>query len=124
LSHLQLLYDGIELLGFLTLLPLPLLAPRELLKGPLYYAGTITLATSVFWRTSPIGIAAICNLCAGDGTCLASYWNFICLIKICNEPLGAVIAHGREVRPWRRGITSFLFFSFLYLEILTQVVTL
>ncbi|ONK77078.1 uncharacterized protein A4U43_C02F2880 [Asparagus officinalis] len=40
---------------------------RELLKGPLYYACTITLATSVFWRTSPIGIAAICNLCAGDG---------------------------------------------------------
>ncbi|MQL80032.1 hypothetical protein Taro_012471 [Colocasia esculenta] len=40
---------------------------RELLKGPLYYACTITLATSVFWRTSPIAIAAICNLCAGDG---------------------------------------------------------
>lgn len=40
---------------------------RELLKGPLYYASTITLATSIFWRTSPIAIAAICNLCAGDG---------------------------------------------------------
>ncbi|KAH7656761.1 hypothetical protein IHE45_18G094000 [Dioscorea alata] len=40
---------------------------RELLKGPLYYACTITLATSIFWRTSPIAIAAICNLCAGDG---------------------------------------------------------
>ncbi|KAL6614226.1 hypothetical protein ACP70R_036496 [Stipagrostis hirtigluma subsp. patula] len=40
---------------------------RELLKGPLYYAATITLATSVFWRTSPIAIALICNLCAGDG---------------------------------------------------------
>ncbi|KAG1365671.1 putative phytol kinase 2, chloroplastic [Cocos nucifera] len=40
---------------------------RELLKGPFYYACTITLATSVFWRTSPIAIAAICNLCAGDG---------------------------------------------------------
>ncbi|XP_072994601.1 probable phytol kinase 2, chloroplastic [Typha latifolia] len=39
---------------------------RELLKGPLYYACTITLATAVFWR-SPIAIAAICNLCAGDG---------------------------------------------------------
>ncbi|KAM0953192.1 putative phytol/farnesol kinase [Dioscorea sansibarensis] len=38
---------------------------RELLKGPLYYACTITLATSIFWRTSPIAIAAICNLCAG-----------------------------------------------------------
>ncbi|MCL7021531.1 hypothetical protein MKW94_008170 [Papaver nudicaule] len=40
---------------------------RELLKGPLYYASTITLACAVYWRTSPIGIAVICNLCAGDG---------------------------------------------------------
>ncbi|CAO2814404.1 unnamed protein product [Amaranthus hypochondriacus] len=40
---------------------------RELLKGPLYYASTITFACIVFWRTSPIGMAAICNLCAGDG---------------------------------------------------------
>ncbi|XP_022731541.1 probable phytol kinase 3, chloroplastic isoform X1 [Durio zibethinus] len=40
---------------------------RELLKGPLYYATTITLACAVYWRTSPIAIAAICNLCAGDG---------------------------------------------------------
>ncbi|KAF0887506.1 hypothetical protein E2562_002236 [Oryza meyeriana var. granulata] len=36
-------------------------------RGPLYYATTITFATSVFWRTSPIAIALICNLCAGDG---------------------------------------------------------
>eukprot|EP00252_Welwitschia_mirabilis_P022127 TRINITY_DN5894_c0_g1_i1.p1 TRINITY_DN5894_c0_g1~~TRINITY_DN5894_c0_g1_i1.p1 ORF type:complete len:140 (+),score=12.19 TRINITY_DN5894_c0_g1_i1:166-585(+) len=28
---------------------------RELLKGPLYYACTITLVTIVFWRISPIG---------------------------------------------------------------------
>ncbi|XP_062016205.1 farnesol kinase, chloroplastic [Rosa rugosa] len=40
---------------------------RELLKGPLYYATTITLACVVYWRTSPIAIAIICNLCAGDG---------------------------------------------------------
>ncbi|GMJ15438.1 farnesol kinase [Hibiscus trionum] len=40
---------------------------RELLKGPLYYAATITLACALYWRTSPIAIAAICNLCAGDG---------------------------------------------------------
>ncbi|CAA2954038.1 probable phytol kinase 3, chloroplastic [Olea europaea subsp. europaea] len=40
---------------------------RELLKGPLYYASTITLAGAIYWRTSPIAIAAICNLCAGDG---------------------------------------------------------
>ncbi|GMY10553.1 farnesol kinase, chloroplastic isoform X1 [Fagus crenata] len=40
---------------------------RELLKGPLYYASTITLACIFYWRTSPIAIAAICNLCAGDG---------------------------------------------------------
>ncbi|KAK1320150.1 hypothetical protein QJS10_CPA03g01161 [Acorus calamus] len=40
---------------------------RELLRGPLFYASTITLATLFYWRTSPIGTAAICNLCAGDG---------------------------------------------------------
>lgn len=40
---------------------------RELLKGPLYYASTISLAAVIYWRTSPIAIAAICNLCAGDG---------------------------------------------------------
>ncbi|PIN19405.1 putative ER membrane protein [Handroanthus impetiginosus] len=40
---------------------------RELLKGPLYYASTITLAGAIYWRTSPIAIAAVCNLCAGDG---------------------------------------------------------
>ncbi|OMO82817.1 Phosphatidate cytidylyltransferase [Corchorus capsularis] len=31
-----------------------------------YYAAAITLAC-LFWRTSPIAVAAICNLCAGDG---------------------------------------------------------
>ncbi|GLT26841.1 hypothetical protein SLA2020_018820 [Shorea laevis] len=40
---------------------------RELLKGPLYYATTLTLACAIYWRTSPIAIAATCNLCAGDG---------------------------------------------------------
>ncbi|KAG6485415.1 hypothetical protein ZIOFF_053953 [Zingiber officinale] len=35
---------------------------RELLKGPLYYACTITFSTAIFWRTSPIAVAAICNL--------------------------------------------------------------
>ncbi|XP_057953362.1 probable phytol kinase 2, chloroplastic [Malania oleifera] len=40
---------------------------RELLKGPLYYASTITFVCVFYWRTSPIAIAAICNLCAGDG---------------------------------------------------------
>uniref|UniRef100_A0A0A9BZZ1 Uncharacterized protein n=1 Tax=Arundo donax TaxID=35708 RepID=A0A0A9BZZ1_ARUDO len=40
---------------------------RELLKGPLYYACAVALTTIIFWRTSPISIAVICNLCAGDG---------------------------------------------------------
>ncbi|KAM7527648.1 hypothetical protein LguiB_031058 [Lonicera macranthoides] len=40
---------------------------RELLKGPLYYASSITLACAIYWRNSPIAIATICNLCAGDG---------------------------------------------------------
>ncbi|KGN65833.1 farnesol kinase, chloroplastic [Cucumis sativus] len=40
---------------------------RELLKGPLYYVATITFVCIFYWRTSPISIALICNLCAGDG---------------------------------------------------------
>ncbi|KAI3514999.1 hypothetical protein L1887_13747 [Cichorium endivia] len=40
---------------------------RELIRGPLYYVCTITLCCIVYWRTSPIGIATMCNLCAGDG---------------------------------------------------------
>ncbi|KAL5077100.1 hypothetical protein RYX36_016084 [Vicia faba] len=40
---------------------------RELRRGPLYYAATITFACIIYWRTSPVSIAAICNLCAGDG---------------------------------------------------------
>ncbi|KAJ0770457.1 putative phytol/farnesol kinase [Helianthus annuus] len=40
---------------------------RELIKGPMYYAITITLCCAIYWRTSPVAIAGICNLCAGDG---------------------------------------------------------
>eukprot|EP00250_Pteridium_aquilinum_P034699 c7972_g1_i2 orf=109-909(+) len=40
---------------------------KELLRGPLYYAMTITLATTCFWRTSPLAPIVIANLCAGDG---------------------------------------------------------
>ncbi|CAK7330503.1 unnamed protein product [Dovyalis caffra] len=46
---------------------------RELLKGPLYYALTITVACAIYWRTSPVAIAAICNLdCRHCGKAL---WN-------------------------------------------------
>lgn len=41
--------------------------PKELLKGPLYYAMTIMLVTACFWRTSPLAPIIIANLCAGDG---------------------------------------------------------
>ncbi|XP_057800584.1 probable phytol kinase 2, chloroplastic isoform X2 [Salvia miltiorrhiza] len=34
---------------------------RELLKGPLYYASALTLFTAIYWRTSPIAIAGLCN---------------------------------------------------------------
>ncbi|KAI3806622.1 hypothetical protein L1987_22533 [Smallanthus sonchifolius] len=40
---------------------------RELIRGPMYYAIAITLCCAIYWRTSPIAIAGICNLCAGDG---------------------------------------------------------
>ncbi|CAM6100418.1 unnamed protein product [Calypogeia fissa] len=40
---------------------------RELLRGPFYYALAVVVTTVGFWRTSPVGIVAIVNLCAGDG---------------------------------------------------------
>ncbi|KAL3695307.1 hypothetical protein R1sor_009383 [Riccia sorocarpa] len=40
---------------------------RELLKGPFYYGLAIVITTVCFWRTSPVGIVALVNLCAGDG---------------------------------------------------------
>ncbi|XP_057866846.1 probable phytol kinase 2, chloroplastic isoform X3 [Cryptomeria japonica] len=40
---------------------------RELLKGPLYYACSLTFITILFWRTSPTAPVAMATLCAGDG---------------------------------------------------------
>eukprot|EP00899_Mesostigma_viride_P018658 jgi/Mesvir1/26794/Mv20561-RA.1 len=39
----------------------------ELLSGPLYYCLVLCVLTALFWRTSPIGVVALCCLCAGDG---------------------------------------------------------
>lgn len=40
---------------------------REILRGPLYYGITFVLLTLVFWKDSPIGIAALMMMCGGDG---------------------------------------------------------
>jgi phytol kinase len=40
---------------------------REILRGPLMYGIVFVVLTLVFWRTSPLGIAALMILCAGDG---------------------------------------------------------
>jgi len=40
---------------------------RELLKGPLIYAGMVTAITALHWRTSISGVAALSLLCGGDG---------------------------------------------------------
>eukprot|EP00249_Psilotum_nudum_P013955 c24596_g1_i1 orf=660-1325(-) len=41
--------------------------PRDLTRGPFYYALSISITTALFWRTSPVSSAIISNLCAGDG---------------------------------------------------------
>lgn len=67
-----------------SLLKMACLLFRELLKGPLYYAFTITWACFMYWRTSPIAIASICNLCAGDGIVSRTifvYVFFFCLVR-------------------------------------------
>lgn len=40
---------------------------EELLKGPVAYGIVHGLAAMIFWRHSPVGIATISFLCAGDG---------------------------------------------------------
>ncbi|CAM6127213.1 unnamed protein product [Calypogeia fissa] len=40
---------------------------RELLRGPFFYVLALVVTAVGFWRTSPVGIVALVNLCAGDG---------------------------------------------------------
>ena len=41
---------------------------RELLGGPLFYVVIMSVFTVMFWRESPVGIAALSMMCGGDGT--------------------------------------------------------
>jgi phytol kinase len=41
--------------------------PREILRGPLFYGIMFVVLTTVFWRDTPTGIAALMMLCGGDG---------------------------------------------------------
>jgi phytol kinase len=40
---------------------------QEMLKGPLYYGVMTVVCTLGFWRSSPVGIAALMMMCGGDG---------------------------------------------------------
>jgi phytol kinase len=41
--------------------------PKEILRGPLYYGIMFVALTILFWKDSPIGIAALMMMCGGDG---------------------------------------------------------
>lgn len=41
--------------------------PREILRGPLFYGIMFVVLTIVYWKDSPIGIAALMMMCGGDG---------------------------------------------------------
>jgi len=41
--------------------------PKEILRGPLYYGIVFVVLTIVYWKDSPIGIAALMMMCGGDG---------------------------------------------------------
>ncbi len=41
--------------------------PREILRGPLFYGIVFVAMTLIYWKDSPIGIAALMILCGGDG---------------------------------------------------------
>jgi len=40
---------------------------REILRGPLFYGIMFVLLTVIYWKDSPIGIAALMMMCGGDG---------------------------------------------------------
>lgn len=40
---------------------------REILRGPLFYGVMFVVLTVVYWKDSPIGIAALMMMCGGDG---------------------------------------------------------
>ena len=40
---------------------------REILRGPLFYGIVFVAVTLIFWKESPIGIAALMMMCGGDG---------------------------------------------------------
>lgn len=40
---------------------------REILRGPLFYGIVFVVLTVVYWKDSPIGIAALMMMCGGDG---------------------------------------------------------
>ena len=41
--------------------------PKEILRGPLFYGIMFVLLTVIYWKDSPIGIAALMMMCGGDG---------------------------------------------------------
>jgi phytol kinase len=45
---------------------------REILRGPLYYGVVFVALTLIYWKDSPIGMAALMLMCGGDG--LADIW--------------------------------------------------
>lgn len=40
---------------------------REILRGPLFYGIAFVALTLIYWKESPIGIAALMLMCGGDG---------------------------------------------------------
>ena len=40
---------------------------REILRGPLFYGIMFVVLTVIFWKDSPVGMAALMIMCGGDG---------------------------------------------------------
>lgn len=69
------------------------------------YVSTITLATAIYWRTSPAAIAAICNLCAGDGTIISNdshqFKGLSFFMERINFFIGIADIAGRRFGSWK-----------------------
>eukprot|EP00897_Mesotaenium_endlicherianum_P006412 jgi/Mesen1/579/ME000107S10811 len=71
--------------------------PRELLRGPLYYAVVLTFVTVCFWRNSPVGGIAVALMCGGDG-----------IADIAGRRLGSAKLPWNAHKSWAGSIAMFL----------------
>jgi len=70
---------------------------REILRGPLYYGIIFVLITIIYWKNTPIGIAALMLMCGGDG-----------LADIIGRRYGKAVIPWNRTKTWAGSLGMFL----------------